>query len=101
LGHAVKLDGNEDVEALLGYLPDDDDLMKAITQKLGKVRWFKPEDALATVQSSVEAIEQLPLRLPLERQNSTRVVKQLKELRETLQRLKEHGVLFRFYAEFG
>jgi hypothetical protein len=95
------LDDDEDVKALLGYLPDDDDVMKAIIKKLGKVRWFKPEDALATVQSLVEAIEQLPRRLPLQPQNCARVLKELRELQQTLQRLMEHGVMFRFYAEVG
>jgi hypothetical protein len=95
------LDGEEDVQALLGYLPDDDDLEKAITKKLGKVRWFKPEDALSTIQDLHEAIEQLPRRLPYTRQNAARVVKELKELKQTLERLIENGVLFRFYAEFG
>jgi hypothetical protein len=96
------VDDDEEVKALLGReLRDDEDAAKAITKKLGKVRWFKPEDALATVQLLVEAIEQIPRRLPLQPQNCARVLKALKDLRQTLRRLMEHGVMFRFYAEFG
>jgi hypothetical protein len=95
------LDGDEEIEELLGYLPDDDDLIKAITKKLGKVRWFKPGDALSTVQELYEAIEQLPRRLPYNQHNAGEVVKELKALKQTLERLKEIGVPFRFYTDFG
>lgn len=95
------LDDEDEVQALLGYVPDDEDLLKAIVKKLGKVRWFKPEDALATVQRSVEAIEQLPRRLPLQPHNCARVVKDLKALHQVLQCLVDQGVMFRFYAAFG
>jgi hypothetical protein len=96
------LDDDEDLEAVLGGpVPDDEDLEKALARKLGKVRWFKPDDALVTVTHLVEAIEQLPRRLPLQPQNCARVATQLKELQQTLQRLVEQRVLFRFYAEFG
>jgi hypothetical protein len=95
------LDDEEEVEKLLGYVPDDDDLEKAIVKRLGKVRWYKPEDALSTVQSSIAAVEQSPERLPLEPKKSAQVVKDLKELQEALKRLVEHGVTFRFYVAYG
>ncbi|MFT3880063.1 MAG: hypothetical protein QM703_10445 [Gemmatales bacterium] len=95
------LDDEEEIEELLGYLPDDDDLMKALKKKLGKVRWYKPEEALPTVQQLCDAIEEMPRRLSYSPQNTARVVKELKVLRQTLERLKEKGVPFRFYHEFG
>ena len=93
---------SEDPDVAMDLLDEEDeDEVEAIIKSLGKVRWFKPEEAVATVQQLAEAIEQLPRRLPLQPQNRARVVKELKELQGVLQRLIEPGVLFRFYAEFG
>jgi hypothetical protein len=93
---------SEDPDVAIDLLDDEDeDELEAIIKRIGKVRWFKPEEALATVQESVEAIEQLPRRLPLQPKNRARVVAELKDLQETLERAVEEGVRFRFYAEFG
>jgi hypothetical protein len=93
---------SEDPDVAVDLLDEgDEEEVEAIIKCLGKVRWFRPEDALATVQLLVEAIEQVPRRLPLQPQNRARVLTELKALEQTLQRLMEHGVLFRFYAEFA
>jgi hypothetical protein len=93
---------SEDPDVAIDLLDEEDDEeVETIIKSLGKVRWFRPEDALATVQLLVAAIEPMPRRLPLQPQNRARVLTELKELQQTLQRLIEHRVLFRFYAEFG
>jgi hypothetical protein len=93
---------SEDPDVAIDLLDkEDEEEVETIIKKLGEVRWFRPEDALASVQLVVEAIEQVPRRLPLQPQNRARVLRELKELRQTLLCLIEHGVLFRFYAEFG
>jgi hypothetical protein len=51
------------------------------------------------VNHLVEALEQLPRRLGLK--NVARVVEELRDLWQTLQRAVEKGVPIRFYAEFG
>jgi hypothetical protein len=93
---------SEDPDVAIDLLDEEDEEeVEAIIKSLGKVRWFRPGDAHATVQLLVEAIEQIPRRLPLQPPNRARVLTELKALQQTLQRLIEHGVLFRFYAEFG
>jgi hypothetical protein len=93
---------SEDPDVAIDLLDEEDEEeVEAIIKSLGKVRWFRPEDALATVQLLVEAIEQVPRRLSLHPQKRARVLTELKALEQTLHRLIEHGVLFRFYAEFG
>jgi hypothetical protein len=93
---------SEDQDVAIDLLDEEDEEeVEAIIKNLGKVRWFRPEDALAIVQLLVEAIEQVPRRLPLQPQNRARVLTELTELQQTLQRLIEHSVVFRFYAEFG
>ena len=91
---------SEDPDIAIDLLDEEDeDEVEAILRNLGRVRWFRPEDALATVNHLVEALEQLPRRLGLK--NVARVVEELRDLRQTLQRAVEKGVPIRFYAEFG
>ena len=93
---------SEDADVAVDLLDDEDeDELEAILKKLGKLRWFRPADALATVRELVEAIEQLPNRLPLQPKNRARVLAELKDLQHILQRAVDEGTLFRFYAQFG
>src|SRR5262249_6299167 len=92
---------SEDPDVALDLLDDEEEEVDAVIKKLGKLQWFKPKDALGTVQKLVDAIEQLPARLPLQPKNRARVLAELKELRRTLQLVDDAGAQFRFYAEFG
>jgi hypothetical protein len=93
---------SEDRDVAIDLLDDEDeDELEAILEKLGSLQWFRPQDALATVEKLVEAIEQMPRRIPLSRNNVARIVIELKDLQHTLRRAVERKVLFRFYAEFG
>jgi hypothetical protein len=91
---------SEDPDIALDLLDEEDEEeVEAILKKLGRVRWFPPEDALATVGHLVTALEQMPRRLGVK--NVARIVEELRDLRQTLRRAVEKGVPVRFYAEFG
>jgi hypothetical protein len=91
---------SEDPDIAIDLLDEEDeDEVEAILKSLGSVRWFKPEDAKATVDRIVAALEEMPRRLGLK--NVNRVVEELRDLQQTLQRAVEKRVPIRFYAEFG
>jgi hypothetical protein len=91
---------SEDPDIAIDLLDDEDeDEVDQIIRGLGRVRWFKPEDAKATVDNLIDALEEMPRRLGLK--SVKRVVEELRDLQQTLDRAAAKQVAFRFYAEFG
>jgi hypothetical protein len=91
---------SEDPDIAIDLLDEEDeDEVDEILRGLGSVRWFKPEDAKATVDNLVAALEEMPRCLGL--QNVNRVVEELRDLQQTLEPAVVKGVAIRFYAEFG
>lgn len=93
---------SEDPDVAIDLLDDEDeDEVEEIVKKLGKLRWFSPKDALATIDIMAPAIEELPHRLAINEQNAAKVVAELKAMQAALRAAEKANARFRFYAEFG
>jgi hypothetical protein len=91
---------SEDPDMALDLVEDEDEA-EQVVKKPGPLKWFSATAALATVRASIEAIEQLPRRLPLTGKNTAKVVTELKDIEQILSHAQEKKVPFRFFTDFG